>query len=118
MSKYGNRKVTFDGITFDSLKEAQHYAELKIMQRAGEIKDLERQVRFVLIPAQYEHPAPAKKGKMLERECSYIADFMYWEKGPNGWEKVVEDTKGFKTPEYIIKRKLMLKEYGIRIREV
>ena len=117
MSKYGNRKVTVDGLTFDSVKEANRWCELKLMQRAGEIKDLERQVKFVLIPAQYT-PFVNKKRKLLERECVYIADFMYWEKDDNGWTKVVEDTKGFKTPEYIMKRKLMLKEYGIRIREV
>jgi hypothetical protein len=117
MSKYGNRKVMVDGLTFDSVREANRWCELKLMQRAGEIKDLERQVKFVLIPAQYT-PFVNKKRKLLERECVYIGDFMYWEKDDNGWAKVVEDTKGFRTPEYIIKRKLMLKEYGIRIREV
>ena len=114
MSKYGNRKVTVDGLTFDSVKEANRWCELKLMQRAGEIKDLERQVTFILIPTQKDW----KTGKVLERECKYVADFVFWENGRNGWEKVVEDTKGFKTPEYIMKRKLMLKEYGIRIREV
>ena len=114
MSKYGNRKIIVDGITFDSVKEGQHWCELKLLQRAGEIRDLERQVKFVLIPVQKD----PETGKVLERECSYIADFMYWANGKDGWTKVVEDTKGFRTPEYRIKRKLMLKEYGIRIMEV
>lgn len=55
-----------------------------------------------------------KPGKLLERKCSYIADFVYWD----GFEMVVEDTKGMRTKEYIIKRKLMLYKYGIRIKEV
>ena len=114
MSKYGNRKIIVDGITFDSVREGQHWCELKLLQRAGEIKDLERQVKFVLIPAQRD----PKTGKVIERECSYVADFVFWENGKDGWTKVVEDAKGFRTPEYRIKKKLLLKEYGFRIREV
>lgn len=101
-NKYGNKKVTVDGIEFDSKKEARRYSELKLLERAGEIQDLQLQVKFELIPKQ--------KG---ERACNYIADFVYTENG----QTVVEDTKGFKTPEYIIKRKLMLERYGIRIKE-
>ena len=117
MSKYRNRKIIVDGITFDSVKEGQRWCELRLMQRAGYIRDLERQVKFVLIPVQKD---PAT-GKVIERECSYVADYMYWENHANeGWKKVVEDVKSTatKTPEYRIKRKLMLTEYGIRIREV
>ena len=116
MSKYGNRKIIVDGITFDSVKEGQRWCELKLLQRAGEIRDLERQVKFVLIPVQKD----PETGKVLERECSYLADFVFWENGKNGWEKVVEDVKSIatRTPEYRIKKKLLLKEYGIRIREV
>lgn len=107
--KYGNRKTEVDGITFDSVKEANRWMELKLLERAGEITFLERQVPYVLIPAQRD-----LKGKLLERECKYIADFVYTENG----KVVVEDTKGMRTPEYIIKRKLLLERYGIRIKEV
>ena len=102
-SKYGNRKVN----GFDSKKEANRYAELALMQRAGLITNLKRQVRFVLIPAQY------KDGKCIFRSCSYVADFVYEKDG----ETVIEDTKGFKTPEYIIKKKLMFQVHGILITE-
>ena len=117
--KYHNRKVTIDGITFDSKKGAYRYKELKLLQKAGEISDLRLQVKYILIPTQYEPGSISKlgrnkKGKVIERECSYIADFVYQENG----ETVVEDTKGMKTKDYIIKRKLMLYIHGIRIREV
>jgi len=108
MAKYGNRKVIHDGIEFDSMKEAHRYCELKLMQRAGVISDLRMQVKYDLIPSQ------CIDGKVVERPVSYIADFVYKQNG----QKVVEDTKGYKTPEYIIKRKLMLYVHGIRIREV
>lgn len=124
VSKYRNKKYTFDGITFDSRKEARRYAELKAMQQAGIIQDLKLQVKYVLIPTQREESSSVyksgknkgkpKPGKVIEKECSYIADFVYLENGI----LVVEDAKGMRTKEYIIKRKLMLKEYGIRIREV
>ena len=115
MSKFKNRKVQLDGFTFDSVREANRWAELKLLQRAGEIYDLERQVRFVLIPTQRD-----EKGKVIERECAYMADFVYIGHCKDGWEKVVEDVKSpiTKTPEYRIKKKLMLKEYGIRIKEI
>ena len=122
--KYKSRKVEVDGIVFDSEKEANRYSELKLLERAGEIQDLRCQWKFVLIPAQIEfYDRYSKKTgkklrrsgkKVLERECAYIADFVYWKDG----EMIVEDTKGFKTKEYIIKRKLMLKVHGIKIREV
>ena len=123
-AKYGNRKVVVDGITFDSKKEAQRYTELKSLEKAGKITGLQLQREFELIPAQREHTNEIyekgpnkgrfKPGKLLERKCSYIADFVYWD----GFEMVVEDTKGMRTKEYIIKRKLMLYKYGIRIKEV
>lgn len=112
-SKYGSRKVKIDGIVFDSGKEGNRYRELKLLERAGKIWDLKRQVPFTLIPTQKEGR------KVVERACKYIADFTYMKSGTDGVaELVVEDTKGFKTPEYIIKRKLMLKEFGIQIKEV
>lgn len=110
-SKYHSRKVTVDGITFDSAKEARRYGELKLMEKAGEIYDLQRQVPFVVIPEQRD-----ENGKLLERKVMYIADFTYKEKG--SLRRTVEDTKGLKTKEYIIKRKLMLWRNGIRIKEV
>lgn len=111
-SKYGSRKVEINGIKFDSKKEARRFQELSLLERAGAIKDLKMQVKFVLIPAQYAEIDG--KRKCVERECAYKADFVYTENG----EQVVEDTKGFKTKDYIIKRKLMLYVHGIRIKEV
>lgn len=120
MNKYHNRKVrTNDGCIHDSRKEAVRWNELNLMEKAGLIKDLQRQVKFVLIPAQYEADSIGKngrfkKGKCLEREVGYIADFTYYENGT----LVVEDTKGFRTKEYIIKRKLMLYVHKIKIKEI
>lgn len=107
MNKYRARKVKVDGETFDSVKEYSRWCELKLLERAGEITELRRQVKFVLIPTQRED------GKVIEREASYIADFVYRENG----ELVVEDVKGFKTPEYVLKRKLMLFRFGYKIKE-
>lgn len=107
MTKYKNFKVTVDGEKFDSRKEAGRWKELLLMQRAGLITDLNRQVHYLLIPAQFIN------GVCVERSVSYVADFVYKENG----QLVVEDTKGLKTDVYIIKRKLMLSVYGIRIRE-
>ena len=108
-SKYGNRKITRDGMTFDSVKEYRRYCELRLLERAGEVAELRRQVKFELLPSQ------RVDGKVVERPVTYIADFIYT--GKDG-RQVVEDTKGVRTKEYIIKRKLMLYRYGIRIREV
>lgn len=108
MSKYYSRKITRDGETFDSVKEYRRWCELKLLERAGKIRELQRQVKFELIPSQ------RIKGKVVERACSYVADFAYYD----GNNHVVEDTKGFKTKDYIIKRKLMLWVHGIQIKEV
>ena len=89
--------------------EATRKWELEMMQRAGLISGLQCQVKYELIPTQYDID-----GKCLERNCVYIADFTYWKDG----EFIVEDTKGFKTKDYVIKRKLMLWRYNIRIREI
>ena len=110
-NKYRNEKITLDGETFDSKKECRRYYELIILQKAKKISDLTRQVKYVLIPAQRDG-----EGKLLERECAYIADFVYHDNDNN--EVVVEDTKGVRTPEYIIKRKLMLYNHGIKIKEI
>lgn len=108
MAKYKNKKVFVDGHTFDSKKEAKRYYELRLLEKAGEITNLRMQVKFVLIPSQ------KIDGKVVERECAYKADFVYQENG----QTVVEDTKGFKTKDYIIKRKMMLYIHGIRIKEI
>ena len=107
-TKYRNKKTVVNGISFDSRKEAKRYQELLLLERAGAITDLKMQVKYVLIPSQRVN------GKVVERECAYKADFVYRENG----ETVVEDTKGFRTKDYIIKRKLMLHVHGIRIKEV
>ena len=110
MSKYNAQKTTVDGITYDSRKEAQRAQELRLMLKAGIISNLREQVPYELIPAQKN-----EYGKVIERAVIYKADFVYDdEKG----KTVVEDVKGVRTKEFIIKRKLMLYEYGIRIREV
>lgn len=109
MSKYGNKKIKVDGMTFDSMKEYRRYRVLREREKEGLIKDLQRQVKFVLIPSQKDG-----SGELLERECSYIADFVYKEDR----RTVVEDTKGVRTEAYIIKRKLMLYQHGIRIRDI
>lgn len=119
--KFHNKKVTVEGETFDSKREASRWLELKMLQRSGRISNLERQKKFVLIPAQYEPEITGprggkKKGRLLEREVAYIADFVYWDDEKHEFE--VEDTKGVRTPEYIIKRKLMLWLNGIKIIEV
>lgn len=120
MSKYHSRKVKKDGMTFDSIKEYSRWCDLVKLERAGKIFDLKRQVRFTLIPTQREFCCEIgkngrfKKGKVLERSVVYVADFTYMQDG----KYIVEDVKGVKTDVYIIKRKLMLKEFGIRIKEV
>ena len=120
-NKYRNEKVTVDGVVFDSKKEARRFQELRLLQAAGKITDLQRQVKFVLIPAQREpdtltKTGKTKPGKLIEREVYYKADFVYIESWTG--EKIVEDAKGLRTKEYILKRKLMLYVHGIRIREV
>lgn len=113
-SKYNAHKTLVDGIEFDSRKEAKRYKELKALETAGVIFKLRLQVPFELIPAIYERTNEVytkgirkglpKRGRCIERAVTYIADFVYQEQSGR-W--VVEDTKGFRTKEYIIKRKLM-----------
>ncbi len=124
-NKYSNIKTkTADGIVHDSRKEANRWCELKLLERSGKITNLQRQVKYLLIPAQIEtYERYGKKGqrlkdgeRVIEKECSYIADFVYH--NAEDGKLVVEDTKGIKTKEYIIKRKLMLWIYHIRINEI
>ena len=122
-SKYHNLKTRVsNGKIADSRKEARRYEELLLLQRAGKISDLRTQVPYELIPAQYEtYERYGKSGqrlkdgiKLVERAVVYVADFVYVADG----KTIVEDTKGVRTPDYIIKRKLMLHIHGIRIREI
>lgn len=108
MSKYHSKKVVVDGIKFDSKKEANRWKVLTMLEQVGQIQDLKRQVKFVLIPSQ------RVDGKVVERSCTYVADFTYYRDNL----LVVEDVKGFKTSEYVIKRKLLLYTHGLRITEV
>ena len=121
-AKFGNKKVVTDEGTFDSKKEYNTWCELKLMEKAGEITDLQRQVKFVLIPAQYEDiEVVSKTGKtkikkqLVERECSYIADFVFTIKETG--ETTVLDTKSEATitPEFKIKKKLMLWVHHIKV---
>ena len=104
MSKFNNRKI----MGFDSVKEYTRYQELSILEKAGKIQCLQTQVPFELIPKQYDD-----HGKFLFYGITYIADFTYWKDG----KFVVEDVKGFKTKEYMIKKKLMYFFRHIKINE-
>lgn len=112
-NKFNAKKIVVQGMEFDSLKEARRWRDLFWLQNGGVIRNLQRQVKYVLIPAQYD-----ENHKLIERAVTYVADFVYSENG----QLVVEDVKGYKKgPHYavfVIKRKLMLKEYGIRVKEV
>ena len=123
-NKYGAKKMTApDGQKFDSVKEYHRWGCLRLLERAGKIKDLKRQVKYELIPTQREESTEVykagpqkglpKPGAIIEHPCTYVADFTYIEDG----KLVVEDVKGMKTDAYKIKKKLMLWVHGIQIRE-
>ena len=125
MNKYHNEKVVYDGIEFDSKREAKRYQQLKLMEKAGVICDLKMQVKRELIPAQYIN------GKCVERAVTYTSDFEYYVLKPLRQKTVmaepdamaigqhiVEDAKGMRTDVYRLKKKLMLYKYGIRITEI
>ena len=105
--KYNNTKTTIDGIKFDSIRESNRYRELKLLEKAGHITDLVLQPKFELIPKY------TINGRNV-RKMEYIADFQYTENG----KTVVEDAKGFKTKDYLIKKKLFEYQYNIEITEV
>lgn len=109
-SKYGAIKAEIDGIKFDSKKEAARYCELSLLQKAGEISDLKLQPKFLLIPSK------RRSDGVLEREAAYHPDFSYIERGV----LVVEDVKSkpTKTPDYVLRRKLMLHVHGVEVREI
>ena len=109
--KYGNQRVTDEqGLKFDSKAEHRHWLHLTALAKAGKIMDLRRQVPFELVPAQV-----TPDGKKI-RSVVYVADFVYYEKGTG--KIAVDDPKGFSTPEWKIKRKLMLMVHNIWVREV
>ena len=121
-NKYKNKKVVIDGIQFDSKKEANRWLKLKALEEQGEITDLQRQVKFTLIPAIHETVGYTKRGKpvnrCVERAVTYTADFVY--KDSEG-KTCVEDTKSAITAKdkgYIIKRKLMKYVHNITLKEV
>lgn len=99
MLKYKNKITTVDNIRFDSRKEADRYIELKLLEKADKIKNIRLQVSFELLPKQND-----------ERAVKYIADFVYHD-NIRGVD-IVEDVKGYKTREYVLKRKLFKWRYG------
>jgi hypothetical protein len=104
-SKYGNQSTGLDGRRFDSKREAKRFAELKLLQMAGKVRQLQCQVRF-RIDVNDEHV------------CDYIADFCYEEMDGSGdWFAIVEDVKGCRTEVYKLKRRLMSAVHGVQIRE-
>ena len=125
MNKYGNKKVVYQGEVFDSKKELYRYMDLKLLESCGAISNLKRQVVYELIPVQREKSTKVYKkgrkkgqpieGKVIEKAVTYIADFTYIDSATG--REVVEDAKGMRTKDYIIKRKLMLFIHGIKIQE-
>ena len=120
-AKYGSKKVTYNGITFDSKKEMYRYIRLKSMQDEGLISDLRMQVPYEIIPAVYEEEIVQLKTKVktinkcVQRAAYYLADFVYKDKDGN---EVVEDAKGMRTEKYLLKKKMMRAFLGITIKEV
>lgn len=125
MNKYGNQKVVYLGEVFDSKREMYRYMDLRMLLTCGAISNLRRQVVYELIPVQREKSTRVYKkgrkkgqpieGKIIEKAVTYIADFVYTDNATG--KEVVEDAKGMRTRDYIIKRKLMLYIHGIKIRE-
>ena len=119
-NKYNAKKVNICGIEFDSKKEGMRWLLLKDMERTGEITDLQRQVPFELLPAIYRDEVVHLKTKdkverrLVQRAVHYVADFVYNKDG----KQVVEDTKGLRLPDYILKKKMMLALLGIEIHEI
>ena len=126
MNKYGNKKITYQGEEFDSKRECFRYIDLEFLVSCGAIKNLRRQVKYELIPVQREKSTRVYKkgrkkgqpieGKIIEKAVNYVADFVYIDNATG--KEVVEDAKGMRTKDYVIKRKLMLYIHGIKIREV
>lgn len=107
--KYQERKTEIDGITFDSAAEARRYVHLKMLEAAGEIKDIEIQPKWELQPS-------FKRGKRTIRAITYRADFRYTEVATG--ESVVEDVKGMETEVFRLKAKMLLYQYDIEVKRV
>ena len=109
MNKYHNTRVTVDGIKFDSKAEADRWCELMMLQKAGMIRNLERQVRIELQP-KFVTAGDLVDGKVTIRAIVYVADFVYLDHGikADHWEYVIEDKKGHKTKDYFLKKKMLL----------
>lgn len=105
--KYHNKKCEYKGLKFDSLKERNHYIVLEQLEKTNQIKDLKRQVKYEL------QPSFKLNGKTI-RAINYIADFTYLKDGV----LVIVDTKGFRTKDYLLKKKLFQYKYGMDIVEV
>ena len=133
-NKLGNKNIIISGEKYDSQAEATRHGQLKILERIGQITELERQKRFELIPAYYEYIETGEyfkrgpnKGKLktkrilIEHAVDYVADFVYRDKSGS---LVVEDVKGYRDAssapyaKFVIKRKLLLHKYGIKIKEI
>jgi len=112
-SKYRNKKVDYDGITFDSIKEKNRYVELKEMEAKGVIQDLKTQQRFNLYTPKIDMDTLEILG--MEKDGWYVADFVYYIEKFN--QTVVEDVKGFRTPEYKRKKKRLKIQFNIDILE-
>lgn len=118
--KYKNKRIEYEGIVFDSLKEKRRYCQLQLLEKGGIISDLHLQVPFELIPAIYEDEVIQLKTKVktkkkcVQRATTYVADFVYTQDG----NTIVEDTKGFRTKEYELKKKMMRAFLGIEIKEI
>lgn len=119
-SKYRNVKTEVDGITFASKLEAKRYGELKLLERAGEIEDLELQPVFALDVVRYSATPPIHSPTTALRVGKYKADFQYHRKDRWGGFsiRVIEDVKGMKTPLYKWKKKHFEAQYGLVITEI
>lgn len=119
--KYHNRRVEYEGIVFDSLKEKRRYCQLQLMEKQGIISDLRLQVPYELLPAIYEDEIVKLKTKTkvvkrcVQKSVKYVADFVYKDRYEY---EIVEDVKGQRTKEYILKKKMMRALLGITITEV
>lgn len=109
-NKYSNEKIIVDGIEFDSKLEARRWQQLNLLQKAGNIKDLRRQIKFEL------QPSYIKNDKVIQ-SINYVADFVYYDL--NKRQFIIEDTKGYKTEIYKLKKKILEYKYPeLEIKEI
>lgn len=103
-NKFNAVKTVVDGLTFDSKREAARYSQLRLLEKAGQIRNLRRQIKY---------PIDVNGHKV----CTYWADFCYEELHKTRWVEITEDVKGHRTPIYNLKKRLMRAVWGIDIRE-